>query len=597
MSQFTHLHMHSSFSLLDGMNKLPDMCKRVKELGMNAVALTDHGNMAGSIQFYKEAKNHGVKPIFGMEGYIVKDRFNREERSNYHLILLAKNNTGYKNLMKIGSEAYASGFFQKPRFDLQLLREHSEGLIVSTSCLNGIVTKQLVRDRVDEAVSVLDFLIKHFKDDLYIEVMNHGIPDQLKVLPMLENLAQEKKLKVIATNDAHYMDKSDHDAHDILLCIQTKTTIKDENRALRYKTPEFYIKSPSEMAELFPVEYLENTMEIAEKCNVELNLGKTYFPTFDIPKNDDFDVWVVGKEGATKSDKYLRYLCVQGMKKGLTNGRLNPARKQEYVDRVKYELKILTDKHLSDYFLVVSDYIQWARDNGIAVGPGRGSAAGSLVSYLLGITEVDPLKYGLLFERFINPYRADFPDIDSDFQDSRRHEVVEYIIKKYGKDKTCLIGTQSKMNAKVCIRDTARALGYSVAEQNKIGEQIPNQALQTKPMLAEYRQTLPQVGELAKLHPQLFYIAEKLETLNRHTGIHAAGIVISSEPIADLVPLQSVKQNGQDERIIVSQYDKKDLETAGLTKMDLLGLVQATIIDQTKKLIKERHGIDIDLPT
>ena len=599
MADFTHLHLHSSFSLLDGMNKIPELCKRVKDLGMSSVALTDHGNMMGTVQFYQEAKKHGVKPIFGLEGYIVKDRFDKKDRSNYHLLLLAKNKVGYKNLIKICSEAYVSGFMMKPRFDLQLLKEHSEGLIVSTSCLKGIVTNQFLKDKVDDGIEILRFLMKEFKDDLYIELMNHGIPEQLKVLPMLQNVAQDHKLKVIATNDAHYLDKSDHAAHDVLLCIQTKTTTKDDNRLLKYKTPEFYIKSAEEMAAIFPKEYLDNTMEISEKCNVELELGKTYFPVFPIPEDDAFTQWLSDKkEDSTlgRSDNYLKYLCIQSLRGMFADGKLPSAKKTVYIDRLKHELKVLKDKSLADYFLVVSDYTKWAISKGIRVGPGRGSAAGSLVSYLLGITQVDPIKYDLLFERFINPHRADFPDIDLDFQDTRRQEVIDYIVEKYGKDKTCLIGTQSKMNAKVCIRDVARALGFSIADQNRIAERVPNLALQSKPMLQEYRETLPQVAEVAAEFPEVFRIAERLETLHRHTGIHAAGIIIASQAIADLVPLHSVKQNGKEERIIVSQYDKKDLEACGLVKMDVLGLSTLSILDDAIKLIEKRHGIVLELP-
>lgn len=591
---FTHLHMHSTFSLLDGMNKLPELCARVKSLGMSSVALTDHGNMMGAVQFYLEAKKHGIKPIFGMEGYVVKDRFDKKDRGNYHMIILAKNKTGYNNLMKISSEAYISGFHQKPRFDLQLLREHGEGLIISTSCLKGFVTNQLLRGNTDEGVEILRFLFSHFKDDLYVEVMNHGIEAQLKVLPMLQNIASDHKIKVIATNDSHYLDKRDHDAHDVLLCIQTKTNTSDDNRALKYKTDQFYIKSPQEMAELFPREYLDNTMEISEKCNVELDLGKTYFPVFKVPEEDAFETWRANREEPV-SDLYLRYQCLNGLKERLAS-EIPADQKQVYIDRLKKEIQVIRDKHLSDYFLVVSDYTKWARSQGIRVGPGRGSAAGSLVSYLLEITQVDPIKYDLLFERFINPHRTDFPDIDSDFQDSRRQEVIDYIVNKYGSDKTCLIGTQSKMNAKVCVKDVARALGYSVAEQMEIAEKIPNLALQTKPMLEEYRQTLPAVAEMAHKYPDVFRLAERLETIHRHTGIHAAGIIISSEPIVDLVPLHTVKQVGRKDRVIVSQFDKRDLEKCGLIKMDILGLAQLTIIDEVLSLIEKRYGYKLELP-
>lgn len=564
---------------------------------MSSVALTDHGNMMGSVQFYEEAKKAGVKPIFGMEGYIVKDRFSRD-RSNYHLLLLAKNKTGYKNLMKIGSEAYVSGFLQKPRFDLKLLKEHSEGLIVSTSCLKGIVTDQIRHGNMAEGIEILDFLKVEFGSDLYVEVMNHGIDLQLQVLPVLETLAKERNIKVIATNDAHYLNKEDHEAHNVLLCIQTKTTVNDEKRALKYNAAEFYIKSAEEMAKIFPKEYLDNTMEISEKCNVELDVGRTYFPVYNIPQNDDFEKWIAEKNDDThKSDYYMRYLCLKSLKKYFVSGKLNIDKKQEYIDRLKKELEILKDKKLADYFLVVADYTQWAKDQGIAVGPGRGSAAGSLVSFLLGITSVDPIKYDLLFERFINPYRADFPDIDIDFQDSRRDEVIDYIIKKYGKEKTCLIGTQSKMNARVVIKDVARALGHSVEEQMRMADKIPNLQLQTKPMLTEYKSTLPPVAALAEEYPELFRIAERLETLYRHTGIHAAGIIISSEKIADLVPLHSVKDAGGMERLIVSQYDKRDIEKSGLVKMDVLGLLNLTVIDETLKLIEKRHGIKLELPT
>lgn len=592
---FVHLHMHSSFSLLDGMTKLPDLCRRVKELGMSSVALTDHGNMMGVVQFTEEAKKNGIKPIFGFEGYMVRDRKVRE-RSNYHLVLLAKNNIGYKNLIKICSEAFISGFFQKPRFDFELLRKYSEGLIATTACLKGMVANNLLKGNIDVAIETIDFLKDVFKDDLYVEVMNHGLDDQIKVLPLLEDLAKKKNIKVICTNDCHYMLREDNEAHDVLLCVQNKMAVKDSNR-LKYKTPEFYIKSAEEMLSLFPREYLDNTMEVAEKCNADLSLGKMHFPVYKIPDDPDFNVWVQNRGNDGPSDQYLKYLCVQSIKKYLCNGKLDSSRKSEYVERLKMELKVLKDKHLADYFLVVSDYTQWSRDQGIFVGPGRGSAAGSLVSYLLHITDVDPLKYDLLFERFLNPHRSDFPDIDIDFQDTRRHEVIDYIIQKYGQDKTCLIGTQNKMNAKVCIRDVARALGNSAETQSRIAEKIPFLDMQKKPMLTEYRKTLPAVAEIAREFPEVFKIAEKLETGYRHTGIHAAGIVISSDTISDLVPLHSVKQKGKEERVIVSQFDKIDLTKMGLCKMDILGLSNITIVQDTIYLIEKRRGIKIELPT
>lgn len=596
MPDFAHLHMHSDFSLLDGMNKVEEIVTTVKSLGMSSVALTDHGNMMGAVQFYKSAQEHGVKPIFGVEGYIVKDRKDKTDRGNYHIILLAKDKTGYRNLMKVCSEAYVSGFHMKPRFDLRMLEEHREGLIATTACLKGIVTNPLYRGLTDEAVEILKYLMKVFKDDFYVEVMNHGIEAQLKVLPMLENLAEDYKIKVIATNDAHYAKPEDHEAHDVLLCIQTGSTIHDPNRMI-YKTPEFYIKSPEQMAGIFPKEYLDNTMEISEKCNVELELKRALFPSFPVPKEPEYTQWLAKKEVPSSSFAYMKYLTVQSMKAKFKDNVFDYKKKPEYIERLRKELDILETKGLADYFLVVSDFVQWSKSQKIIVGPGRGSAAGSLVAYLLGITAVDPLKYGLLFERFINPHRKGFPDIDTDFQDSRRAEVIQYIIDKYGKDRTCQIGTISRLNAKVCIRDVARALGMSIEAQNAIAQKIPDSLGQKKPLLGEYRRTRPEVKELADQFPDLFRIAERIETCARHVGVHPAGLIISSEVISDVVPLHTVKGKGKDkERIVVSQFDMRDLEQFGLIKMDILGLTTLTVLQETLALIQERYGIELNLP-
>lgn len=573
---FVHLHIHSEYSLLDGSCRIKDLIAKTKELNMKAIAITDHGVMYGAIDFYKEAVSQGIKPIIGCEIYVApRSMYDREygiDNENYHLVLLAKDMTGYENLMKIVSVASIEGFYYKPRVDKQFLKDHSEGLIALSACLAGEVPSHILRGEYEKAKEAALFYDSIFgRGNFYLELQDHGILEQQKVNKELIRLSKETGIPLVATNDVHYLEKKDAKAHEVLLCIQTGKTIDDED-CMSFPTDEFYLKSPEEMENLFSCckEAIENTEKIADMCNVEFEFNKTKLPKYDLPEGVD-------------SYEYLRNLCFEGLKRRYKN----PS--EEAIERLNYELSVINQMGYVDYFLIVWDFIKFAKDNGIMTGPGRGSAAGSLVAYCLGITNVDPLKYNLLFERFLNPERVSMPDIDSDFCYERRQEVIDYVVRKYGKDNVAQIITFGTMAARAVIRDVGRALNYPYAEVDAIAKMIPfelgmtiNKALSLNPEL----RALYEKDERVK---QLIDISKSLEGLPRHASTHAAGVVISKEPLVKYVPLQ------KNEDSIVTQFPMSVLEELGLLKMDFLGLRTLTVIRDTIEMVKKNKGVTIDL--
>ena len=577
-SDFVHLHQHTEFSLLDGACKIDALIDKAIEYKMPAVAITDHGTMHGVIEFYLKAKEKGIKPIIGCEAYIapgsMKDKKTHGIKdAAFHIVLLVKDEIGYKNLMKLMSFAQIEGFYYKPRIDKQILSKYSEGLIGLSACLKGEIAYLLTHNMQEEAELALKSYLDIFgKEDFYLELMDHGIPEQKIANRELIKLAKKYDVKLVATNDCHYLQKEDAFAHEVLLCIQTGTTLADPNR-MKMQTDEFYFKSPDEMKFLFkdvPVA-IKNTIEIQEKCNLLIDFSKRHMPKYTPPD---------GKS----PEKYLRELCEQGIKK------LYPKITKEIKERLNHELNIITKMGFPSYFLMVRDIVQFARDNGILVGPGRGSAAGSIVSYALGITKIDPLKYNLLFERFLNPDRISMPDIDIDFADSRRGEVINYIVNKYGKENVAQIITFGTLGAKAVVRDVARVLGFSYQRADSIAKLIPSElnitlkkALETEPELKNLYETEPEVK-------RLFEIAFKLEGLPRNASTHAAGVIISNEKIWEHVPVCR-GQNGE----IVTQYSMYPLEKIGMLKMDILGLKTLTVINDAVNIIKRTQGIHLDL--
>lgn len=568
---FAHLHVHTEYSLLDGSNKIKEYVARVKELGMNSAAITDHGVMYGVIDFYREAKSQGIKPILGCEVYVAPNsRFDREitggEDRYYHLVLLAENNTGYANLMKIVSKGFVEGYYYKPRVDKELLRKHHEGIIALSACLAGEVQRYLTKGLYDEAVkAALEYQDIFGKDNFFLELQDHGIPDQAFVNQQLLKMSQELNIDLVATNDVHYTYAEDEKPHDILLCIQTGKKLEDENR-MRYEGGQYYVKSPEEMAQLFPyaIEALDNTQRIADRCEVEIEFGVTKLPKYDVP--DGMTSW-----------EYLNKLCYEGLEKHY--GDPSP----ELKDRLKYELDIIQNMGYVDYFLIVWDFIKYARDHGIPVGPGRGSAAGSIVSYCLEITNIDPIRYQLLFERFLNPERVSMPDIDVDFCYERRQEVIDYVVRKYGKDRVVQIVTFGTLAARGVIRDVGRVMDLPYAFVDTIAKMIPTElnitidkALKMNPELRKTYETDEQVKYLIDM-------SRRLEGLPRHSSMHAAGVVISQKSVDEYVPL-SRAQDGS----ITTQFTMTTLEELGLLKMDFLGLRTLTVIQNAVHLAKDK---------
>ena len=574
---FAHLHVHTEYSLLDGSNKIKEYVARVKELGMNSAAITDHGVMFGVIDFYRAAKEAGIKPILGCEVYVAPgSRFDKEAGTNedryYHLVLLAENNKGYANLVKIVSKGFVEGYYYKPRVDLELLEEYHEGIIALSACLAGEVQRNLARSMYEEAKRAAERYEKIFgKDHFYLELQDHGIPEQGMVNQQLLRLSQDTGIELVATNDVHYTFAEDEKPHDILLCIQTGKKLDDENR-MRYEGGQYYVKSPEEMAALFPyaLQALENTQKIADRCEVEIEFGVTKLPRYDVP------------EGYT-SWEYLNKLCFEGLER-----RYTPVTK-ELKERLEYELGVIQKMGYVDYFLIVWDFIKYARDHEIMVGPGRGSAAGSIVSYTLGITDIDPIKYQLLFERFLNPERVSMPDIDIDFCFERRQEVIDYVVRKYGADRVVQIVTFGTMAARGVIRDVGRVMDLPYAFVDSIAKMIPTELNITltkalnNPELKKVYENDPQVKELIDM-------SLRLEGLPRHTSMHAAGVVISQKSVDEYVPL-SLGADGA----VTTQFTMTTLEELGLLKMDFLGLRTLTVIQNAVKLAEKSTGKVIDM--
>ena len=575
---FTHLHVHTEYSLLDGSNKIKEYVARVKELGMDSAAITDHGVMYGCIDFYRAAKEAGIRPILGCEVYVAPgSRFDKEAGGSsgryYHLVLLAENNQGYANLMKIVSKGFVEGYYYKPRVDLELLKQYHEGIIALSACLAGEVARYLTRSMYEDAKeAALRYQEIFGENNFFLELQDHGIAQQQMVNQQLMRLHEETGIPMVATNDVHYTYQDDVESHDILLCLQTGKKLADEDR-MRYEGGQYFVKSPQEMAELFPyaLEALENTHKIAMRCNVEIEFGVTKLPRYDVPEG--YTAW-----------EYLNKLCFEGLQE-----RYQPVT-EELKERLTYELNTIQNMGYVDYFLIVWDFIKYARDHDIMVGPGRGSAAGSLVSYTLGITKLDPIKYDLLFERFLNPERVSMPDIDIDFCFERRQEVIDYVVRKYGKDRVVQIVTFGTLAARGVIRDVGRVMDLPYAQVDTIAKMIPNElnitidkALKMNPELARVYAQDEQIHHLIDM-------AKRLEGLPRHTSMHAAGVVISQKDVDEYVPLSRASDG-----TITTQFTMTTLEELGLLKMDFLGLRTLTVIQNAVHLIEKDTGIRLDM--
>ena len=580
MARFTHLHVHSHYSLLDGLSKIDELLDYTKELGMDAIALTDHGVLYGAVEFYKKAKEKGIKPIIGVEVYMAYESMN-ERRPNiddkrYHFILLAKNEEGYKNLVKLVTKAHLEGFYYKPRIDEKLLAKHAKGLIALSACIQGKIPRLILSKKIEEAEKLALYYQDLFgKDSFYLELQHHpNLPKQDTVNQGLKALSKKLNIPLVATNDTHYLKPEDAEAQDVLMLINTGANLNDPER-LTLQGDNFSLKSPKEMEEAFKdvPEALGNTQKIADLCNWELELGKTKLPHFEVPNGKAPEV-------------YLEELCLQGLEKRLGVKPLDEAK-----ERLAYELSVIKQTGFASYFLIVQDFVNWAKQNRIVVGPGRGSVGGSLVAYVLNITNVDPIKHDLLFERFLNPSRLSLPDIDLDFTDRRRDEVIEYVAQKYGRDRVAQIITFGTMAARAVIRDVGRALGYPYAYCDQLAKMIP--------FGSTLRETLKEVHEFKEMYEtdnqakRLIDLAQKLEGVVRHASTHACGVVISADPLDEHVPLQHPTQ---DDKTIVTQYEMHAIEDLGLLKMDFLGLKNLTIIEDTlaRIYVIRREKVDIE---
>ncbi|UJF34728.1 DNA polymerase III subunit alpha [Paenibacillus hexagrammi] len=587
MGTFVHLHVHSEYSLLDGAARMEDLVKRASELGMSSLALTDHGVMYGAIAFYKACKQHGIKPIIGCEAYFtagsIRDKGTRQEQPIYHLILLAKNMTGYQNLMKLCTIGHLEGFHYKPRIDAEQLAKHAEGLICLSSCLGSEVSQHLLHDRKEEARKAALRYQSIFGEDFFLEIQDHGMIEQKKVMQSMIELSKETGIPLIATNDVHYVNEPDHVVQDILICIGTGKTVEDTDR-LRMGTSQLYLKSSEEMERLFKhvPEAIANTQRVADRCQLELSFGQSILPQFQpIP------------EGMT-AGAYLKTLCELGMEKryrGMADWQTEDSKLRKQAEqRLHYELGVIESMGFSDYFLIVWDFIRFAHEHGIMTGPGRGSSAGSLVAFVLGITNVDPLQYKLLFERFLNPERITMPDIDIDFNDERRDEVIDYVASKYGHEHVAQIITFGTMAAKAAVRDVGRVLNVPYGEVDRAAKMIPHQLGMT---LSEALQASPDLRAAAAKQPktaELLDMAMRVEGMPRHASTHAAGVVISREPLTHYVPLQEGTGH-----TALTQYTMEHLESIGLLKMDFLGLRTLSIIERTLRWIQELEGKPLDL--
>lgn len=576
---FVHLHTHSHYSLLDGLATIDQLILRAKKNGATALALTDHGVMYGAVEFFQKCKAQGIKPIIGVEAYVTPESIGDKnfKEKPYHLILLAKDNTGYKNLLKLTSIAHLEGFYYKPRVDFDILKKHSEGLIALTACLNGPLSRHLKAGQNQTAVKNLKILLDIFgKDNLYLELQARNFSEQKIVNQELVKLAQQFDLPLVATNDIHYLESADDTAHDVLLCIQTKHKQADQDR-MSYLGEDYSMHDEETVSRFFKdyPEAIANTQKLADRCDVNIELGKILLPKYDLPKE-------------ITADQELRRLSIDGLKKRFDlEFEKTP---QNIKERLEYELEIIQKTGFAAYFLIVQDFVNWAKNQAIVVGPGRGSAAGSLVSYLIGITNIDPLKYDLLFERFLNPERVSMPDIDLDFADTRRNEVIEYVENKYGHDHVAQIITFGTMAARASVRDVGRVLGYSYSYCDQIAKLIP--------MFNSLEESLKTVDELRRLYAEdpeatrLLDMAKKVEGLARHSSTHACGVLITKDPLTDYVPLQYASS---DDKTIISQYSLHPIEDLGLLKMDFLGLKNLTILEQTLEIVEATKKIKIDL--
>jgi len=594
-SPFVHLHIHTEFSFLDGAIKLNPLMEKVASYGMNAVAITDHGNLSGMIKFYKKAQSFykedelkKIKPIIGCELYVASgSRFDRNMHAPgpYHLVLWAENETGYYNLIRLVSLSHLEGFYFKPRVDYELLERYSEGLVASSACIQGEVAQAALKDGLKAAEQVADFYAQIFKNRFYLEVQPHSFPEQQRVNDAMLALHKKMELPLLATNDCHYLEMKQAKSHDVLLCIQTKNTIREANR-FKFQTNELYFKSPQEMIQGLSglPGAIENTLEVAERCNLKLSFGQTIYPEFEVPEGHTLDT-LFEKKAWESFEKIIERI---GEDPNLTPELLSE-KEDIYRRQIEYEIDLIKHKGFSGYFLIVQDFIQWAKQHRIPVGPGRGSAAGCLVSYAMGITNIDPIQYGLLFERFLNPERKDNPDIDIDFCERRRDEVIQYVTEKYSKECVAQIQATAAMNAKAVVRDVGRAMGIPISDADKLVKLFPiklDLSLDEAERAPEVKKMLSETAWGA----ELWEIAKDLEGLARHPSTHAAGVVISKQPLLDIVPLKMDK----DGKILV-QLDKKDVEDAGLVKFDFLGLTTLSVIDKTLDLIEKTHRLRIDL--
>ncbi len=573
-NNFVHLHLHTEYSLLDGVGKVDEYLDRAKELGMEAIAITDHGNMFGVIDFYQKAIKKGIKPIIGLEAYVSEFPVEEKRGRNFHLVLLAKDEKGYKNLLKLSSKAYLEGFYYRPRIDKQFLKECSEGLVALSACMQGEIPKRIVEDSEDDVKKAIEEYLDLFgQEDFYIEVQDNGIDGQMDLNDKLYAVAKEYGLKMVATNDVHYVYPGDHLLQDVLICVQTGHKLKDEKR-MKIETDQLYLKNREQMLKNLE-KYegaIDNTLEIASKCNLEIEFGKFKFPEYKIPAEEE------------SIESYLKRLVEKGLEKRYDN-----SIDEEIRERVEYELDVINKMGYAAYFVVVWDFIDYAKKKNIQVGPGRGSAAGSIVAYALGITEIDPLKYHLIFERFLNPERVSMPDIDIDICQERRQEVIDYVAEKYGRDKVAQIITFGTLKARAAIRDVGRVMDVPLKKVDKIAKLIPHSY--------NLKTALSEIGELKAIYEtdmesqELIEFSKRLENKIRHASVHAAGVVITKDPLVNEVPLYSDNKTS----IVSTQFQMKELEDLGLLKMDFLGLRNLTILQRTLEYIEEKTGKKIRL--
>ena len=568
---FTHLHVHTEYSLLDGACRIKELVQQAKALGQTALAITDHGAMYGVVDFYKAARQEGIKPVIGCEMYISPrrhtDRIAELDRESRHLVLLCENHVGYQNLIKLDSLAWTEGFYNKPRVDMEQLREHHEGLIALSACLAGEIPRALLRGDYEEAKRIaLQYQNIFGKNNFFLELQDHGIADQKRIVPYLVKLSQECDIPLVVTNDCHYIRREDSRIQDILLCIQTNHTL-DEDNPMRFPTDEFYLKSEEEMRSLFPAypEAYDNTAKIAERCNVEFEFGHLKLPHFEVPDHRDHT-------------EYFREQCYAGLHRHYGE---QPDR--SLIDRLEYEINTIATMGYVDYYLIVNDYVSYAKRHGIPVGAGRGSGAGSLAAYCIGITGIDPMKYNLLFERFLNPERVSMPDFDVDFCKDRRQEVIDYVIRRYGSDHVAQIAAFGTMAAKGAVRDVGRVMGLPYALCDKVAKLIPNELNITIERALQISHELKTLYDSDAQVKELIDTAARLEGMPRHTTTHAAGVVITEKPVSDYVPL------AKNDEAIVTQFPMTTLDELGLVKMDFLGLRNLTVLHDAEEMIREKE--------